>query len=351
MSFKKSINNLRRNLMRGLTGGIGQSTKNKEGKWEDRLKIKRILVTRPNSRLGNQILITPLVCELSEMFPNAKIDLFVRGGLSNIIFQNYESVDRIISLPRKPFKELWAYTKVWISLRRYRFDLVFNMDRESASGRLSTQIANGEYKFFNLEDEKLEAQFEDYVHMAKFPIYNLRNYLHTQGAEGTTRPIPDMNMKLSDEELQDGRRVLEDYLKDKTKPTIAIYTYATGNKCYPPQWWLPLYEKMVAQLGDDYNIFEVLPVENVSQVEFRAPAYYSKDIREISAVIANCDVFIGADSGIMHLASASGTPTLGLFSVTNVEQYKPYNKGSRAIVTTTTNHDQIVAAIGSVLKG
>jgi ADP-heptose:LPS heptosyltransferase len=37
--------------------------------------------------------------------------------------------------------------------------------------------------------------------------------------------------------------------------------------------------------------------------------FYSKDIREIGAVIANTEIFIGADSGIMHLASASLTPT------------------------------------------
>jgi hypothetical protein len=31
----------------------------------------------------------------------------------------------------------------------------------------------------------------------------------------------------------------------------------------------------------DYNIIEILPVENVSQIEFKSPTFYSKDIREI----------------------------------------------------------------------
>jgi predicted Rossmann-fold nucleotide-binding protein len=57
----------------------------------------------------------------------------------------------------------------------------------------------------------------------------------------------------------------------------------------------------------------VLPVENVSQIGFKAPTFYSKDVREIGALMANTEVFIGGDSGIMHLASASKVSTVGLF--------------------------------------
>ena len=67
----------------------------------------------------------------------------------------------------------------------------------------------------------------------------------------------------------------------------------------------------------DVNFVEILPVENISQLNFSIPSYYSKEIRDIAGIIANTSVFIGADSGMMHLATSSGTATLGLFSVTN----------------------------------
>ena len=57
----------------------------------------------------------------------------------------------------------------------------------------------------------------------------------------------------------------------------------------------------------------MLSIENISMIQFRAPTFYSKDIRQIGSLIANTEVFIGADSGIMHLASSSQTPTVGLF--------------------------------------
>jgi hypothetical protein len=65
-----------------------------------------------------------------------------------------------------------------------------------------------------------------------------------------------------------------------------------------------LYDRLKAEYSN-YNIIEVLPVENVSQIGFKAPTFYSKDVREIGALMANTEVFIGGDSGIMHLASAS----------------------------------------------
>jgi ADP-heptose:LPS heptosyltransferase len=64
------------------------------------------------------------------------------------------------------------------------------------------------------------------------------------------------------------------------------------------------YDRLKAEYPN-YNIIEVLPVENVSQIGFKAPTFYSKDVREIGALMANTEVFIGGDSGIMHLASAS----------------------------------------------
>lgn len=94
----------------------------------------------------------------------------------------------------------------------------------------------------------------------------------------------------------------------------------------------------------------MLPVENVSQISFKEPTFYSKDIREIVAFIANTNVFVGADSGIMHLASASGTPVIGLFSVTRPEMYAPYGPQSLGINTNEKNAEEIIKKIDVILN-
>ena len=118
-------------------------------------EIKRILICRPNHRLGNMLLITPLVQEVIEYFPNCKIDLFVKGFLGPIVFKNYANVNNFIQLPKKPHKELIKYLKGWLRIKKESYDLVVNVISTSSSGRLSAQLSNGKYKFFG--DENLNA--------------------------------------------------------------------------------------------------------------------------------------------------------------------------------------------------
>ena len=49
------------------------------------------------------------------------------------------------------------------------------------------------------------------------------------------------------------------------------------------------------------------------------------------ACLKRCRLFIGADSGVMHLAAASGAPTLGLFGPSDEELYRPWGPNGRTI--------------------
>ena len=327
-----------------MTKNVGSSfTGNKQ--ITDPKKIKSVLIIRPNHRLGNQLLMTPLVQEIENTFPNARIDLFA-GKISPVIFQNYTSIDRIIRIPRKPFKELCHYVKAWVMIRSRKYDLVVNVDMNSSSGRLATSFARAAFK---LHGEHLEGtQQADYPHIAKNPVYNLRYALSHVGIPDTKKEMPCLNLKLNAAEMEHGKQLLQSLVEDKTKPFISLYTFATGAKCYSEEWWLAFYEELKIRFSD-YTIIEILPVENVSMIAFKAPALYSKDVREMAAVMANTAVYIGADCGIMHLASAAPCPTFGFFSVTNPLFYAPYNKGSQAFITTGLEDEQIFLELEKLL--
>ncbi|HTI80642.1 MAG TPA: glycosyltransferase family 9 protein [Acetobacteraceae bacterium] len=53
-------------------------------------------------------------------------------------------------------------------------------------------------------------------------------------------------------------------------------------------------------------------------------------VPEVAACLARCALFVGNDSGLMHLAAAAGAPTLGLFGPTSAAEYAP--AGPRAAV-------------------
>ncbi|WP_221389956.1 glycosyltransferase family 9 protein [Dyadobacter sp. NIV53] len=348
MSFKRTINNLRRGLMQKLTGNIGTSSVGKPVGQKEISEIKRVLISRPNHRLGNLLLITPLLQEISETLPNSTIDLFVKGTLSPLVFKNYDNINRIIQLPKKPFSSFSAYLNGWFFIKRNRYDIVINVIEGSSSGKLSAKFANAKYKFFGNVDKDMLLRYSDSGHMAKYPVYSFRNYLSELGFVENKNPVPPLSLKLSSSELAEGKKIVFNLVKNDKK-TICLFTNATGDKIYTESWWGDFYERLKTEFPE-CNIIEILPVENTSQIGFLAPTYSHKDVRVVGSFIANTAVFIGADSGMMHLASAVPTPTVGLFKVTNTDLYEPYNNiHSVAIDTNTSNMDDWMSILKKFL--
>jgi len=347
MKVKKKINAFRRKLMHYLTNKIvdvGFSDK----EILNTIDVKRVLICRPNHRLGNLLLITPLVQEVINTFPTCKIDLLVQSDIASTIFKNYDNIDNIIQLPRKPFKNLINYFSVWISIRKNKYDLAINVVNGSSSGRIATKISKAKFKIFGDVEEVNKMQYDNYEHIAKKPIYSLRNYLSKFSVVNNNKGIPSINIKLTANEIANGDILLSKIINNN-KNTISLFTYATADKCYPKEWWLDFYDKLIKSFPN-YNIIEILPVENISMIDFKAPYFYSKDIRKMCALMNNTCLFIGADSGIMHLANAAQIPTIGLFSRINQKEYQPFNNKSLAINTNNVNYDEIIKIINNILE-
>ena len=61
--------------------------------------------------------------------------------------------------------------------------------------------------------------------------------------------------------------------------------------------------------------------------------------------LRRCALFVGNDSGTMHLAAAAGTPTLGLFGPSREALFRPWGRHCRAIRTPET-FDEIIGVPG-----
>lgn len=342
----KKVNVYRRAIMHSLTKNIGKTNYKKHiGK---DVQIKYILISRPNHRLGNMLLLTPLVQEVTRLFPESKVDLFVRGNMASIIFKNFNQVDRIIALPKKPFSNLFQYIKCWLSIRNKKYDIVINAIPDSSSGKLSTLFSNAQFKLYGENNEDSQMKYSDYSHMAKLPVYNFRNFLKQLSFDVIDDKIPTLSLKLDKQEIDNGAQILNS-LVSKNKKKICLFTNATGDKCYSETWWNKFYETLKFEFPE-YEIIELLPIENKSKLGLKIPYYYSTDIREMGSFIANVNLFIAADCGVMHLSSAIETSTIGLFSVTKEHVYKPYGNKSLAINTNNVNYNEMIELINIYLK-
>jgi heptosyltransferase III len=67
-------------------------------------------------------------------------------------------------------------------------------------------------------------------------------------------------------------------------------------------------------------------------------------IPEAAACLARCALFVGNDSGLMHVAAAAGAPTLGLFGPTPVNEYAPAGPRAAVAVSPTGRMQDLTVA-------
>ncbi len=303
-------------------------------------EIYRILVCRPNHRLGNMLLLTPLIAELERTFKGAEIDILSEGKIAVEVFPTFFSVKNIHCLPRRGFKHPFAFLSLLLRIRKIRYDLIIDPCVGSNFSRAMTKFLRGRYKL-GFDDRVGGSGLTHAVprsvgmrHMAKRAI-NLVRWVNgradTDGCE-----FPSMDIRLTANEHERGRRLLAGILSDvdrsSTRPLVGIFANATGAKRYPQAWWREFIAALVYRLPHA-SIVEFVPMHGKSMLDSEWPAYYSSDIRRMGAVMAAVDLLVSADCGVMHLAVASGVPTVGLFCITDPSVYEPYGQQSGALQT------------------
>lgn len=312
--------------------------------------IHKILICRPNHRLGNAILISPLLAELETLYPGAEIDMVSAGHAAQTLFANRFQLRRVFSFPRKIARHLLSSLGLLRQLRETTYDLAIDASHGSQSGRLLLAVVKARFKLGFAEPSARAAEAtqpeEGPEHFALRPVFLLRTAYAGSRGPGW----PELNLRLTDDEKQQARLALGNIVGESTlsspgRKVVGVFANATGAKRYGEVWWSQFVDTLqVLQPG--ICIVDLVADHGQSQLGQTLPSYYTRDLRRLASVIATMSAFISADCGVMHLAAASGTPTLGLFSVTSAAKYGPYGDANSAIDTATLNATE-VAAIAS----
>lgn len=298
--------------------------------------IHRILLVRPNHRLGNTLLLTPLLAEIERAYPGAEVDILSAGTSGSEAFATYSMVRNLWLLPGRILRRPLDALRVVRQMRRRHYDLTIDPCIGSQSGRLLVKWSKARHKLGFVGSGlaggvdcgvSVPANLE---HMAQLPIYLLRT---ARGEDYDAYPCPGLDIRLTPAELSEGRAKIHRLAsaQDRAKkPVFALFGHATGEKALAGKWWVAVVTQLQAHCPDA-SFIEMVPVSAHSKFQDRFPTYYSTSIRKMAAVMASCDLVISADCGVMHLAVASGSPTIGIFNVTSKSQYGPYGRRNVAI--------------------
>lgn len=297
--------------------------------------IFRILICRPNHRLGNTVLLTPLISELERHYKGAEIDVISEGCIAKEVFASFFSVRNVYCLPKRGFKHPLPFLQLIRHVRGTQYDLVIDPCVGSGYSRTLTRFLRGTHKLGFSDNPKhaglTHAAPTDVagLHMAKRPVNLLRWGLALETTHQDS--VPTLDIRLTDAEKANGRHAIDQLLAESRQttspPVVGVFANATGDKRYPMSWWREFIHSFKV-LCPTASILELIPMHGRSMLGAEWPAYYSSDIRRMGAVMASVDLMITADCGVMHLAVASRTATIGMFCVTNASVYAPYGQNN-----------------------
>jgi ADP-heptose:LPS heptosyltransferase len=308
--------------------------------------IKSVLIVRPNVRLGNNLLLTPLLAELEKKFPRARIDVLTSSQDAPALFSGFLTVDRVLVFPRHGASHLPEYLNVLRKLLSRHYDLVVDPCPKSRTSRLYSSLVRAKLRIgFGSDQKPAAANFftatisQAPQHMGKYPVYLIRSVLGASGVQGQSesQAFPNLDIRLSPAEIAAARSILHQLLGEHAlhKPVLGIFTEATGLKKLSITWWRELICELTT-IAPELQVLAIAPPGQLTELaELAEPgrvySWQSSDVRQVAAMIEAVGHFVCADSGVMHLAASTRAKVVGLFCHTDPLTYSPLSATGSAI--------------------
>ena len=326
----------------------------------DLAAVRRIVVLRPIHRLGNALLLTPLVQELEACFPDAEIEIVTTGSVAHAVFERFPGVTAVHSFPCKSYRNPVRVVGLLLKLKLRSYDLAIDPNPHSRAGRFLLGQVNARVRVgFTWgvagRDRMLtHAVFPALAppHCAQSPVFLLRSVIRPGKAagEGTQHTNVQLCLRLSASEKADGASRLTAAIGSlgESRPVLGIFAHATGSKRFPVEWWVEVIAKLRARIPT-LLLLEFIPADGLALLGGRIPALHTGDLRLLGATLAATSMVAIADCGVMHLADAAGARVLGLFKTTEPSRYGPGGPLSVALIASDESTDSVVARIQSAL--
>lgn len=299
----------------------------------------RILIVQL-ADIGDLVLSTPALAALREAHPGAHITVLTSIHAAPVI-ETTGLVDEIIGFDKKTFNSSTAIFRLGnlrriLALRKGRHDTVIFFHHFTlklgtikfaliafASGarrRIGLQNGNGWFLTQSIPDTGWGDR-----HQAQYWL----DVVHLVGAESSTRP------------LHVNRSAETPALPDPTQgaPRIALHT-GSGGYSLARRWDAEKFAVVADALHAEYGAQIILtgrPEDDTAHVSAALTAPHidltgKTSLAQLSTLLMTCDLFIGADSGVMHLAAAAGTPIVAIFGPSNHRAWGPWTPDGKSVI-------------------
>jgi len=261
------------------------------------------------SRIGDAVLSTGLLAHLAETWPQARFTVAC-GAPAAGLFAPAPFVERVIPMVKR--KRAGHWLDLWMQVVTTPWSLVVDL-RGSAMG----------YVVPTLRRRVLKSSWE--------PKHRL---LHLSSVLGLDRALPPKLWNTPEQEAEAAR------LLPGGAPVLAVGPTANwGAKQWPAECFAGVVERVTAPggilPGARVAVFGAANERAAAQALLDRPGTIDLvgkvDLATVHACVKRAAFYLGNDSGLMHIAAASGTPTLGLFGPSSEVFYGPFGPACASV--------------------
>jgi heptosyltransferase I len=341
---------------------------------------ERILIVKL-SAIGDIIHTLPAVAALRRAYPEAWLAWIVeRAGAS--LLRGNPDLDELITVDTHAWRANWwmGLRHIWYvtrHLRRASFDLCIDFQGLLKSALFAYVSGAPQRLGFprQLCREPLSVVFTN----LRGPLVDPTAHVVDQAVEllqalGVTTSERRFTIPLTDADEHFAERVWRELGLRSDVPVVVLYPGAAWKT---KRWGELNFARLNDALIRRFQVRTLLTwgpgeeflVQRVARATAYTPAIApATTLLQLAALIARCRVFVGGDTGPLHLAAAVGTPTVALFGPSSPQRNGPYGPGHVVLhrqlpcshcYQRTCNHweclpgievETVVNAVGSLLE-
>lgn len=287
--------------------------------------IKNLCILRL-SALGDATHVVPVIRALQDHLPEAKITWII-GKLEHKLLADLDGVEFIVFDKRGGWSAIKALRH---ELRDRRFDALFHMQIAARANLLSRMIRSPIRLGWDVARSRDFHQHFTRQRIAEVPYqHQVQGFLEFPRAIGIPVETPrwDLPIKRKAKEWVTGQLNSE-------QPLLVISPCSSHElRNWRSEYYAEVADYAINELGMQVVLSGgpselELQVGNEIEAAMKSPCLnlVGKDTLEQSkAMLAHADLVISPDSGPAHIASALGTPVIGLYAATWSKRSGPYN--------------------------
>jgi len=287
------------------------------------------ILVRATNWLGDAVMAIPALTAIRGRWPNAEIVVLARPWVADL-YQGQDYVDRLMVFDhRRRHRGFWGRERLAAELRAERFDTAVLLQNAFEAAWIAWRAgiperigyARDGRSWFLTRAIQVPAR-------GTIPAHETYYYLELLRRAGWLSQLPTVE-RITLCVTAEAQQKAEDRLNAAgARPGASRIAIAPGAaygsaKCWDPERYAALADRMIAASDCDVILFGAPQESEIATRIARAmrgrPLNLAgaTTIGELPALLAACRLFIGNDSGAMHLAGAVGVPVVGIFGPTD----------------------------------